>query len=98
VVDGTTEHVGAKRLARSVARRGEPYTMGIDACRIEAGLSDHGYALRDHARTRELAERYGGAWCRTDEYLGVVTAERLMAREAGPPRMPRVLAGRQGSA
>jgi methyltransferase (TIGR00027 family) len=76
VVDGTTEHVGARRLARSVARRGEPYTLGVDPSCIEAGLREHGYQLRDHARTRELAERYGGAWCRTDEYIGVVTGER----------------------
>ena len=76
VVDGTTEHVGARRLARSVARRGEPYTMGLDPNGIEAKLEEHGFTLRDHARTRELAQRYGGAWCSTDEYLGVVTALR----------------------
>jgi methyltransferase (TIGR00027 family) len=76
VVDGTTEHVGARRLARSVARRGEPYTMGLDPARVEVVLREHGYVVRDHARTRALSERYGGAWCRTDEYLGVVTAER----------------------
>jgi methyltransferase (TIGR00027 family) len=76
VIDGTTEHVGARRLARSVARRGEPYTMGLDPTSIEAMLQEHGFTLRDHARTRSLAERYGGAWARTDEYMGVVTALR----------------------
>jgi methyltransferase (TIGR00027 family) len=76
VVDGTTEHVGARRLARSVARRGEPYTLGLEPNRIEPMLEEHGFTLRDHARTRELAQRYGGAWARTDEYLGVVTALR----------------------
>jgi methyltransferase (TIGR00027 family) len=77
VIDGSTTHAGARRLARTVRRRGEPYLLGLTADDLEHRLGQAGFALRDLARTAELARRFGGAagtWCRTEDFMGVATA------------------------
>jgi methyltransferase (TIGR00027 family) len=79
VIEGTTPYVGARRLARNVARRGEPYLLGFMPQEVDDAAEECGFHVRDHVRTRELAARYGGpqgVWCRTDDYMGVVKATR----------------------
>ena len=75
MVDGTTPYAGGRRLNRTVRRRGEPYRLGFGEEELRRTLADTGFEVRDHARLPELARRYG-AWCRTDDWAGVVTAER----------------------
>lgn len=73
---GTSEHVGARRLSKSVARRGEPYRCGFEPADLEAVLHRAGFEVRDHPRLPELGRRYG-AWCTEAPYAGVVKAERV---------------------
>jgi methyltransferase (TIGR00027 family) len=82
VIDGSSPYVGARRLRRSVARRGEPYRLGFAPEELSAALHERGFEVTEHLRTPELAERYGGedgVWCSTDDYLGVITATRRSA-------------------
>jgi methyltransferase (TIGR00027 family) len=78
VIDGTTPHVGAVRAVRSVESRGEPYRFGTTPEGIRALLDEFGFELRTHLRLDELAARYGNGrvWCRTDDWIRVVGAER----------------------
>jgi methyltransferase (TIGR00027 family) len=79
VVDGTTSAEGALRAREIVARRGEPYVFGLSAREADATVAQTGFAGLVHARTPQLAERYGGStgvWCRTDDFMGVIVAER----------------------
>jgi methyltransferase (TIGR00027 family) len=79
VIDGTTDCVGAQRVSKRVARRGEPYRFGLTRAGVEPLMSEHGFRVVDHVRIPDLVERYapdGGAWCRADDFMGLVTAER----------------------
>jgi len=79
VIDGSSPYVGARRLARTVARRGEPYLLGFTPAELATAVHDCGFEVTEHLRARDLAERYGGedgVWCSTDDYLGVITATR----------------------
>jgi methyltransferase (TIGR00027 family) len=80
VIDGTTTFRGARRAANWVAKRGEPYVLGFSPQRIITAVEQRGYLVRDHLRVSDLARRYrpaGGIWCRTDDYMGIVAAERV---------------------
>jgi methyltransferase (TIGR00027 family) len=80
VVDGTTTYAGARRASAAVARRGEPYTFGLDRLGAVAFMESYGFRVRDHLTMTDLGSRYGGAsgvWCSTDDFFGVITAERL---------------------
>ena len=79
VIDGTTSKVGARRAAEWVSKRGEPYLLGLTIEQAAAELKREGFAIVDHARPPELAARFGppeGIWCRTDDWMGVILAER----------------------
>jgi methyltransferase (TIGR00027 family) len=79
IPDGTTSHPGARRLARSVERRGEPYRSGFTDEGMRDLLRDAGFGVREQLRMPDLGRRFGGpdgAWCRTDDLFGVVRAER----------------------
>jgi methyltransferase (TIGR00027 family) len=80
VIEGSSPYVGARRLAKSVARRGEPYLLGFTYEALEAATAAAGFEIAEHLRARELADRYQGphgVWCSTtDDYLGVVAATR----------------------
>jgi hypothetical protein len=45
-------------VARSVARRGEPYRTGFDPEEVQTLLAERGFACREHLRTLTLAQRY----------------------------------------
>jgi methyltransferase (TIGR00027 family) len=79
VVDGTTVYRGARRAARSVRRRGEPYTLGLtvdDAARTAAAV---GFQIVEHLRVPDLVRRYGGEtpYCCDDDYMGLLRLVRV---------------------
>jgi methyltransferase (TIGR00027 family) len=79
VVDGTTDATGALRARKIVARRGEPYSFGLTQPNADAFVQQAGFSVLDHARTPQMAARFGGpqgVWCRTDDFMGVIAAER----------------------
>ena len=56
-----------------------PYLLGLTIEQAAAELKREGFAIVDHARPPELAARFGppeGIWCRTDDWMGVILAER----------------------
>ena len=77
VVNGTTPHAGARRLAKYVAAIGEPYVFGMTPASARELLSAHGFDVVDHARVTDLIERYADndPWFRSDDYMGVLTAK-----------------------
>lgn len=79
VVTGDTPWTSARRIARVVARRGEPYRSGFTAPDFEALLARHGFIGRDHASVPDLLGRYDptqASGLAGDDWLGVVCAER----------------------
>jgi O-methyltransferase involved in polyketide biosynthesis len=79
VIDGTTRFRGARRAARSVRRRGEPYTLGLTQKVIESIAADAGFRMTGAVRVTDLVDRYGGErpYCRADDYMGVVRLTRV---------------------
>lgn len=78
-ITGKHRLAGARRTARLVRRRGEPWLTALSLTEVTDALQDAGFVVRDHARVTELAERYapnGQPWCSTADWLGVLTAER----------------------
>lgn len=79
VIDGTTQYAGAKRAMAAVKRRKEPYTFGLTPETAAALAEDSGFRVDRNLRVTDLAERYappGGVWCSTDDWFGLVSAER----------------------
>lgn len=79
IVTGTHPLVGARRTARLVRRRGEPWRTALSLTELTRALDVVGFNVRDRARVPELTKRYcpnGQPWCSTDDWLGVLTAER----------------------
>lgn len=79
LVSGNHELAAARRAARVVRRRGEPYLTGFTEPQLTATLAAHGYTVRDHARIPGLMKRYapGGVSYAVDDWLGICTAERV---------------------
>lgn len=79
VIDGTTTFRGARRAAASVAKRGEPYTFGLAPGGLDGLLAGTGFVLQEHLRVSDLVTGFSpppGVWCRTDDFMGVVLAQR----------------------
>lgn len=79
VVDETTSKVGGLHAAEWVRKRDEPYLLGFTAETAAAELDRAGFDLAEHVRPAALAERFappGGVWCSTEEWMGVILAER----------------------
>jgi methyltransferase (TIGR00027 family) len=77
VVDGTTTSRGGRRMARMVARRGEPLRTGFTPDTLRAALAEHGAAVDDDADLPQLAARYpapDGVWCATDGFNRIASA------------------------
>jgi methyltransferase (TIGR00027 family) len=84
IVTGTHRLVGARRTARLVRRRGEPWRTALSLAELTDALNATDFSVRDHARVPELAKRYapnGQPWCSTDDFLGVLTAERVAEKD-----------------
>lgn len=70
----------ARRVARLVARRGEPYRSGFTAAELDALLAAHGFKGADHATVSSLLRRYdpqGKRRLAADDWLGIATAQRI---------------------
>jgi methyltransferase (TIGR00027 family) len=84
IVTGTHPLVGARRTARLVQCRGEPWRTALPLTELTHALNTNGFSVQDHARVLELAKRYatnGQPWCSTDDFLGVLTAERAAEKD-----------------
>jgi methyltransferase (TIGR00027 family)/deazaflavin-dependent oxidoreductase (nitroreductase family) len=79
VIEGTTSHVGARRAAEWVGKRGEPYLLGFTADKARVELERAGFAPLEQLPLPELAKRVSpasGVWCRTDDWMSVMLGER----------------------
>jgi methyltransferase (TIGR00027 family) len=79
VVTGESHWPGARRVARTVARRGEPYRTGFESANIEAFMAKYGFTCEDHARTPALLQRYAptvGNSSAVNDWLAICTARR----------------------
>lgn len=79
VVDATTPWKSARRVARAVARRGEPYRSGFTEAGLEALLASHGFSRRGHETVSSLLQRYDPAHLSRlagDDWLAITTAEK----------------------
>ncbi len=81
-ITGKHHLAGARRTARLVRCRGEPWLTAMSIAELTDALNGAGFVVRDQARVTDLARRYapnGRPWCSTDDWLGVLTAERAQS-------------------
>jgi O-methyltransferase involved in polyketide biosynthesis len=79
VVDAQTQWKSANRVARMVARRGEPYRSDFTQAGFGAMLRAHGFEPREHLAVSGLLRRYDPSKksrLSDDDWLAVATAER----------------------
>lgn len=80
VVTGEIRCKGARRAARAVALRGEPYRTGFTWTDADALLVAHGFECREQARTPALLQRYAPAHVRRpvgNDWQTIMTAQRI---------------------
>ncbi|ORV18501.1 class I SAM-dependent methyltransferase [Mycobacterium celatum] len=80
VVTARPRWKSARRVARLVARRGEPYRSGFTPTELDALLAAHGFKGADHATVSSLLRRYDPARIRglsADDWLGIATGHRI---------------------
>jgi methyltransferase (TIGR00027 family) len=79
VIDGTSPYRSARMAARGVARRGEPYTLGLSAESAAAAAEEAGFRCLENIRVTDLINRFGGAkpYCARHDFMGVLTVERV---------------------
>ncbi|MGA8545549.1 MAG: SAM-dependent methyltransferase [Mycobacterium sp.] len=79
VATATSRWKSARRVARLVARRGEPYRSGFTAAGLDSLLAAHGFTSREHASVSTLLRRYDPA-CRRGladhDWLAIACAQR----------------------
>lgn len=79
VVAAHTRWKSADRVARMVARRGEPYRSDFTQAALDAMLTAHGFEPREHLSVSALLRRYDPAnesRLAADDWLAVATAQR----------------------
>ena len=80
VITGESRWPGARRVARAVTRRGEPYRTGLTSADAEQLIAGVGFTADQHLRTPALEQRYapsqGGSRGRSD-WLAVCAATRV---------------------
>lgn len=87
VVTATPRWKSARRVARVVARRGEPYRSGFTAADLDALLAAHDFKTREHVTVPTLLQRYdpnGARRLADDDWLGIASAERVGHERAKP--------------
>lgn len=79
VVDGSTPYGSAKRVAKAVGKRGEPYANGLTAQTALDAAHGAGFARVDTLRIPDLVDRFAppGTRIRRDDFMGVVTVDRV---------------------
>lgn len=88
VAMGSTPWRSARRVARTVERRGEPYRSDFTAADIGALLMRHGFELEEHLGVSGLLGRYdptGSSGLAGDDWLAVVHAQRRSPTQAAGP-------------
>jgi len=79
VISGTTPYAGARRVARNIEKRGEPYRLGLTPVSAAQALQTVGFDVIETLRVPQLAARYsgpGGVWCSTEDWMGLLLGER----------------------
>jgi methyltransferase (TIGR00027 family) len=78
VVDGTTADRGARRTARDVRRRGEPFRFGLGRDDAVPWLEGLGFRVLRHEHPDAVMRRYlpRGSPLRAPTYFGLLLAER----------------------
>jgi methyltransferase (TIGR00027 family) len=79
VVTGESRWPGARRVARSVARSGEPYRTGFTPAEVDSLVAEHGFTCGGHARTPALQQRYAPPRANKavgDDWLTITAAQR----------------------
>jgi O-methyltransferase involved in polyketide biosynthesis len=79
LVDENSPYVGARRAAKWVEKRGEPYITGFTQDELREELRGAGFEMTEHFHMPQLAERAGpaaGAWCSLDDWARVALARR----------------------
>jgi methyltransferase (TIGR00027 family) len=80
VATASSRWKSARRVARVVARRGEPYRSGFTATGLDALLAAHGFRSREHVSVSALLRRYDPARMRRladDDWLAIASAQRV---------------------
>lgn len=77
VADGTTADRGARRAARDVRRRGEPFRFGLDRDEVQHWIAPLGFRLLRHETPDDVMRRYfpRGGPLQAPNYFGLVLAE-----------------------
>lgn len=79
VVTASSRWKSARRVARVVARRGEPYRSGFTVPALDSLLAVYGFTSREHVSVPVLLRRYDPARMRRladDGWLAIVFAQR----------------------
>lgn len=93
VVDERTRWSSAGRVARMVARRGEPYRSDFTAEALDTLLVAHGFEPREHLAVSALLRRYDPAkesHLAADDWLAVASAQRTSNEVVVPMNDRRV--------
>jgi methyltransferase (TIGR00027 family) len=80
VVTGNTRWKSARRAARGVALRGEPYRTCFTSTDVDALFATYGFRCREHVRTPALLHRYAPAHIRrqvSNDWQAITTAQRI---------------------
>lgn len=79
VVDGTSKYFSARFAARIVARRGEPYILGLTPAQAADAASFAGFKTLEALRVPDLIRRYGGRkpYAAASDFMGVALLEKL---------------------
>ena len=79
VVDGTSKYFSAKFAARIVAKRGEPYILGLTPQQAADAASFAGFRTVEALRVPDLVRRYGGRkpYAAASDFMGVALLEKL---------------------
>ena len=78
VVAGTSRHLSARLAARIVAKRGEPYLLGLTSEQAAAAAAAVGFRTVEQVRVPDLVRRFGGRrpYVAPTDFLGVATIEK----------------------
>lgn len=80
VVTGDARWKSARRAARGVALRGEPYRTGFTPTDVDALFATYGFQCREHVRTPALLHRYAPAQVSSqvgNDWQVITTAQRI---------------------
>ena len=85
VVDGTTRYRSARFAARVVAKRGEPYVLGLTPARAADAAARAGFRTVESLRVPDLVRRHGGRrpYVAAADFMGLATVQKLPPADSG---------------